>query len=49
MCRRHQLWGFILIAFAVGVLFGLWLDSGFFSYLLCVGAIGIGLGILKRN
>lgn len=40
MCRKNQLLGGILIAFAAGLLLGLWLDGGFFS--VCMG-VGIGI------
>ena len=37
-----------MISFGVGLLTGLWLESGFFSYLLSIGAIVIGFGVCKR-
>ncbi len=39
MCRFHQLWGCVLIAFGLGILFGAWLEGGF----LCT-CFGLGLG-----
>lgn len=41
MCRQNQLWGFIMMAFGLGLLIGLWLEGGFFC-----GCIGFGLMIL---
>lgn len=48
MCRQNQLWGWILVAFGVGVLFGSWLESGFFVCCLGLGAIVLGISTLRR-
>ena len=41
MCRRNQMWGCCLIAFGLGLLIGLCLESSF----IC-GCIGIG-GVME--
>lgn len=49
MCRRNQLWAFVLIAFGLGLLVGLWLTSGFLCGCLGVGAVALGLILLQRK
>ena len=48
MCRYHQLWGGILIAFGVGVLTGIWLDSNLLAYFFSAGLVLIGLCVIKK-
>lgn len=43
MCRKNQLCGCALMAFGLGMMVGLCLESGFFCFL--IGLIIIGLGI----
>lgn len=49
MCRRNQVLGFVLIGFGIGVLVGLWLESGFLAHCLGAAAIVVGCGITKRK
>lgn len=49
MCRRNQLWGFMLTAFGVGVLVGTWLESGLFCHLFGLLLIFCGIGICGRK
>jgi hypothetical protein len=46
MCRRYLLHGAAVTAFGVGVLMGVWLESGLLSFLLAWGAICFGVLIL---
>lgn len=48
MCRYHQLWGGILVAFGVGVLTGIWLDSNLLAYFFSIGLVLIGLCVMKK-
>lgn len=48
MCRYHQLWGGILIAFGVGVLTGIWLENHFFCYCFAAGMMLLGLGVMRK-
>ena len=49
MCRKNQLWGWILVAFGLGVLVGIWLDGGFLCHCFCIGVIIIGGGVMKKK
>lgn len=49
MCRRNQLWAFVLIAFGLGLLVGLCLSSGFVCCCLGIGAVVMGLFVLQRK
>lgn len=49
MCRRNQLWGFILLAFGVGVLVGTWMESGLFCHLFGLLAIFSGIAVCQRK
>ena len=43
MCRKNQLCGCALMAFGFGLLVGMCLESGFFTFLIGIGIIGLGL------
>lgn len=49
MCRCNQLWGCVCVAFGLGALFGIWLESGFMTGCLGIGLILLGFGILKKK
>lgn len=49
MCRRNQLCGCALLAFGAGLLVGIWLESGFFCFLLGLGLIVGGLCMLGKK
>lgn len=49
MCRQHELWGWILIAFGIGVLFGIFLESGFLRYCIGIGAIALGISVMHKR
>lgn len=49
MCRRNQLFAFLLIAFGVGLLVGLWLTSGFVCGCLGVGSVVCGLLLIQKK
>lgn len=49
MCRQNQVLGFSLLAFGLGVLIGCCMESGFWSFVLGLGAIVFGfIQIQKR-
>jgi membrane protein implicated in regulation of membrane protease activity len=43
MCRQQQLYGWMAVAFGVGILAGNAIDSGFWAFMVGVGAILVGL------
>lgn len=49
MCRRNQLWGCVLLAFGLGMLFGTWLESGLFCHLLAFVALFSGFSVCRRK
>lgn len=49
MCRRYELWGWLLIAFGVGVLCGIFLESGFLCSCIGVGMVAGGIVILQKK
>lgn len=49
MCRYHQLWGWVLVAFGWGVLVGAWISKGFFCFCFGIGMIFLGLCVLRRR
>ena len=49
MCRRNHLWGFSMIAFGLGLIVGLCLESGFFCSFLGVGLITLGFWCLGKR
>ena len=48
MCRYHQLWGGILIAFGAGVLAGLCLETGFLWHCFAVAMMVFGLVVIRK-
>lgn len=48
MCRYHQLWGGVLIAFGIGVLTGIWLESNILCYFFSTAMVLIGLCVMKK-
>ena len=49
MCRRNQLLGWILLAFGLGLLIGLCLESCFFFAMLGLGLLVGGVRLLCRH
>ena len=49
MCRKNQLCGSALVAFGAGLLVGLLLNSGFVSFLIGVGIIGLGCWCMSKK
>jgi membrane protein implicated in regulation of membrane protease activity len=43
MCRQQQLYGWMAVAFGVGILAGNVIYSGFWAFMVGVGAILVGL------
>lgn len=49
MCRRNVLFGWIMAAFGLGLLFGLWIEGGFFVHCIGFGLLIYGFcGICKK-
>ena len=44
MCRQNELWAWAAIAFGMGVLLGVWIESGFVR--CCIGCVAVALGIM---
>jgi hypothetical protein len=42
MCRKNQLSGCALMAFGLGMMVGMCLESGFFGFLVSIIIIGLG-------
>ncbi len=49
MCRRNHLCGCAMVAFGLGILVGLNLESGFFCCVVAVGIMVAGLGCLRKK
>lgn len=49
MCRRNQVWGWLLAAFGLGLLIGTQIESGFLCVCLSFGAIIIGFAVSRKN
>lgn len=49
MCRQNQLWGYMQLAFGVGVLVGLWMEGGFLAHCFGIGMIILGGCTLKKK
>ena len=48
MCRYNQLWGYLQIAFGLGLLIGLWIEGGFLSHCFGFGMILLGCVFLRK-
>lgn len=48
MCRRNLFFAGVLIAFGVGVLVSLFIESSIFRLALAFGAVGAGFFLLKK-
>lgn len=44
MCRQNELWAWAAIAFGLGVLLSVWIESGFIR--CCIGFAAVALGIM---
>ena len=49
MHRQNCIWGWILIAFGLGLLAGTWLQSGFLICCLGIGSIGLGICVIQKK
>lgn len=49
MCRYNKLWGGVMVSFALGVLLGSWLESGFALTCFGVALAFFGLVVLRRS
>lgn len=49
MCRKNQLCGSALIAFGVGLLVGMLLESGFFAFFVGIGIMGLGIWCIGKK
>ena len=49
MCRQHELWGWMLVAFGIGVLFGIFLESGFLRCCVSIGCICVGFSVMRKK
>jgi len=49
MCRQNHLWGCAVIAFGLGVIIGMLLESGFMGLCLGFGLMVLGFCILHRK
>lgn len=47
MCRRNQLYGWILLALGLGILIGKCLEGGLLSTLAGLGIIFVGLCVMR--
>lgn len=49
MCRKNQLCGCMLAAFGVGLLFGNFMESGFFCFCIGIGFMAAGVWCLCKK
>lgn len=49
MCRKNQLCGSALVAFGVGLLVGMLLESGFLTFVLGMGFMGLGCWCMSKK
>ncbi len=49
MCRKNQLCGSALVAFGLGLLVGMLLTSGFVTFVIGAGIIGLGCWCLSKK
>ncbi len=49
MCRRNQLYAWILLSFGAGVLLGLWLECNFLAHCFGIGVICAGSCLLRKK
>lgn len=49
MWRKNQLCGGVLIAFGLGLLVGMCLESGFFCFFVGLGIIGLGCWCMSKK
>ncbi len=49
MCRRNQLIGWILVAFGIGLLVGLRLESGFLCNCIGLCCLGCGFHFMRKR
>ncbi len=47
MCRKNQLWGWMLTSFGLGVLVGSGIETGFWGFCGCLGLMLLGISICK--
>ena len=49
MCRKNRLWGFLMLGFGLGLLFGRCFESVLICLFCGVGIITVGCGLLRKN
>lgn len=49
MCRQNQLWGCMLLSFGLGVLIGLWIESGFFAHCFGFALVLVGICVTRKK
>ena len=49
MCRQNQLWGFLFMAFGLGLLIGLWIEAGFLAHCFGFGLIVCGCSVIRKK
>lgn len=49
MFRTNQLCGCAVLAFGIGLLIGLWVESAFWGHCFCIGFLLIGGNLLCRR
>lgn len=49
MCRKNHMWALAAIAFGIGLLIGLWIESGFVQGCMGMGFIGFGFFLFQRK
>lgn len=49
MWRQNQLWGCTVMAFGLGLIIGMMLESGLLCGLIGLGLIALGFCLLKRK
>lgn len=49
MCRQNQLLGCVLLAFGLGLLFGIWLEGGFILHCIGFGLMFLGCGVMRKK
>ena len=49
MCRNNQFWGGVIAAFGLGVLIGLWIESGFLAHCFGLALIICGFCVGRKK
>ena len=49
MCRKNHMWALAVISFGLGLLIGLWIESGFVQGCIGVAFVGFGIFIFQKK